>query len=171
MLKILLFLRIILSKIVYFLLTIYKNEIMGNAKCIIIPILLLLIGCDNVDLKTIDFVGVWKSEDNSIIQLNEDGTCILSNLDKSIVSISKNENDKLTTIGTWKLTEGIDNGLISGIDKGIKITYNLMDREGKGGIVFHISGQGFNESTPPWDIFIWNGDPDEMIKYKFVKQP
>lgn len=143
---------------------------MGKAKYFIIPILLLLIGCNNFDLKSDDFVGVWKSEDNSIIQLNEDGTCILRNLDKSIVSILKNENDKLTTNGTWKLIDGVDNGLTNGIDKGIKITYNLIGRVGKGGVEFYISGQGINESTPPWDIFIWDGDPDEMIKYKFVKQ-
>ena len=41
---------------------------------------------------------------------------------------------------------------------------------GQGEIIFFISGQGSNEDNPPWDLFIWKGDPDEMVKYKFIKQ-
>ncbi|SZD73537.1 Uncharacterised protein [Candidatus Ornithobacterium hominis] len=140
-----------------------------KAKCFVIGIFLSLVGCKEPKFNEADFIGIWKSEDGANIVINKDGTCILNELNKSIVSIAKSDDEKLTTDGTWKLIDNVNNGITGGINTGIKITYNLVDREGKGEIDFYISGQGFSENKPPWDLFIWDGDPDEMIKYKFVK--
>lgn len=141
-----------------------------KAKYFIIVVFFSLIGCKEPKFNEADFIGVWKSEDGANIVINKDGTCILNDLNKSIVSIAKNDDEKLTTNGTWRLIDCVNNSVTRGINTGIKITYNLVDREGKGEIDFYISGQGLSEKKQPWDLFIWNGDPDEMIKYKFVKQ-
>ncbi|MFZ6663657.1 hypothetical protein [Peijinzhouia sedimentorum] len=135
-----------------------------------IGIFLSIVGCKEPKFNEADFIGVWKAEDGANITINQNGTCTLDGLNKSIVSIAKSDDEKLTTQGTWKLIDSVSNGVTGGISTGIKITYNLVDREGKGGVDFYISGQGFSENKPPWDLFIWDGDPDEMIKYKFVKQ-
>lgn len=139
-------------------------------KCFMIGIFLSLIGCKEPKFKQADFIGVWKAEDGAIITLNTNGTCTLYNINRSILSITKSDDKKLTTRGTWKLIDNVNNGITGGISTGIEITYILTEREGKGAVDFYISGQGLSERKPPWDIFIWNGDPDEMIKYKFILQ-
>lgn len=135
-----------------------------------IGVFLSLIGCKEPKFNEADFIGFWKAEDGANITLNQNGTCTLDEINKSILSITKSDDEKLTTQGTWKLIDNVSNGITEGISTGIKITYSLTDKEGKGAVDFYISGQGLSESKPPWDIFIWNGDPDEMIKYKFIKQ-
>lgn len=141
-----------------------------KAKCFIIGILLSLFGCKNPEFNSTDFVGTWKAEDGAVISINKDGSCDLNNLNYNIVNSAQDEYEKLNTFGTWKIINNINNGITGGISTGIDVTYNLMDREGKGGVEFYISGQGFSENKPPWNLFIWKGDPDDMIKYKFVKQ-
>lgn len=131
---------------------------------------LFLLGCINHHFSNSDFVGVWQSDDGAKIIINNDGTCILSQLDNSIVSIIKDTSEKLNTKGTWKMVNNVHSGITGSTNTGIKITYNLQNKTGKGSIEFYISGQGFSENKPPWNLFIWKGDPDEMIKYKFVKQ-
>lgn len=143
---------------------------MMKMKCFMIGIILSTVGCKEAKFNEADFIGVWKADDGANITINQNGTCTLDGLNKSIVSIAENDDEKLTTQGTWKLIDSVSNGVTGGISTVIKITYNLVDREGKGGVDFYISGQGFSENKPPWDLFIWDGDPDEMIKYKFVKQ-
>lgn len=143
---------------------------MMKMKCFMIGIFLSLVGCKEPKFNEADFIGVWKAEDGANITINQNGTCTLNGLNKSIVSIAKSDDEKLTTDGTWKLIDNVNNGITGGISTGIKVTYNLVDREGKGGFEFYISGQGFSENKPPWDLFVWNGDPDEMTKYKFIKQ-
>ncbi|MCW3466296.1 hypothetical protein [Chitinophaga nivalis] len=129
-----------------------------------------LLGCEEPKFETEDFIGVWKSNDNATITFNQDGTCILNNLNNAIISISKNENEKINSKGTWKILNNVNSGITGGKSTGVKISYNLMDRKGKGGILFYISGQGISDKEP-WDLFVWKGDPDEMIKYQFIKQP
>jgi hypothetical protein len=128
-----------------------------------------LSSCKEQKFETNEFVGVWKSDDNATITLNQDGTCNLSGVNNSIISIARNEKEKLNTNGTWKIVNNINSGITGSFNTGIKISYELMNRKGKGGIDFYISGQGVNEQNKPWDLFVWKGDPDEMLKYKFVK--
>jgi hypothetical protein len=144
---------------------------MIKKKYYILPFLMILFGCKETKFENSDFVGKWKSNDGASIVFNTDGSCIISEMDYFIVSsFPTNKNKRLNTTGTWKIINDVESGITGGINKGIKISYQLPDREGKGGITFYISGQGINENTAPWDLFIWKGDPDEMIKYKFIKQ-
>lgn len=86
------------------------------------------------------------------------------------MSIANDEKEELNANGNWKIVENINNGITGGTTTGLEVSYDLMDRKGRGGILFYISGRGINERKAPWDLFIWKGDPSEMIKYKFVKQ-
>ncbi|MFV0290432.1 MAG: hypothetical protein ACK5IJ_05960 [Mangrovibacterium sp.] len=143
---------------------------MMKLRCLMFGLILSLFGCNKHKLSNSDFIGVWKADDGAEIIINENGTCILKGLNNSIIAIAKDTSEKLNTKGSWKMIENVNNGITGGISTGLKFTYKIMDREGNGGIVFYISGQGFNENKPPWDLFIWKGDPDEVIKYKFAKQ-
>jgi hypothetical protein len=147
-----------------------KNKKMMKTKYFMFGFLLFLFGCKEPKFENSDFVGTWKSDDGAIIVFNQDGSCILKDLNYSIISIANNPNEKLNSIGNWKVISGVENGITGGISTGVEVSYKLMDREGQGGINFYISGQGFSENALPWDLFIWKGDPDEMEKYKFVKQ-
>lgn len=129
----------------------------------------ILYSCDGSYPKQTDFIGTWKSSDNASIKLNQDGTCIVKGVDYyKISSFPKNKNKELNVEGTWQFTENAESGIIDNIDNGIKIIYNLPERT-KGETLFYISGQGINGNNPPWNLFIWDGDPDEMLKYEFVK--
>lgn len=138
-------------------------------KHITIVFLLFLFSCNEPKFSDNDFVGIWKADDGAIISINKDGTCDLQNLNYNIVSIAKDSSTKLNSNGTWKIINDVSSGITGGINTGLHISYKLMDRAGNGGIEFYISGQGINQNKPPWDLFIWKGDPDEMTKYKFVK--
>jgi hypothetical protein len=138
-------------------------------KYFILGLFVFLSACNEPDFEIKEFVGVWKSDDNATITLNQDGTCTLIGLNNSVISIAKSESEKLNTEGTWTIVKNINSGITGGKSTGIKISYSLMDRNGKGGILFYISGQGNSENNPPWDLFVWKGDPDEMAKYKFKK--
>lgn len=132
---------------------------------------MVLFGCKEARFDINDFVGKWKSNDGASIAFKSDSSCSINDMDYFIVSsFPTNKNKRLNTTGRWKLVDNVESGITYGINKGIKISYQLPDREGKGGIEFYISGQGLNENKAPWDLFIWKGDPDEMVKYKFVKQ-
>lgn len=129
----------------------------------------ILYSCGSSKPKQTDFIGTWKSSDNASIKLNKNGTCILKGVDYyKISSFPKNKNRELNVIGTWQFTENAESGIIDNIDNGITIIYNLPDRT-KGEILLYISGRGINGNSPPWNLFIWDGDPDEMLKYDFVK--
>ncbi|SEO39899.1 hypothetical protein [Niastella yeongjuensis] len=132
--------------------------------------ILSLLGCREHHFDKSDFVGVWQAVDGARITIKADGTCVLQGLNNSIVSMAKDTTEKLNADGSWKIINNVNNGITGGVSTGLEITYTLMNRDGKGGIEFYLSGQGFSENRPPWDLFIWKGDPDEMIKYKFVKQ-
>jgi hypothetical protein len=142
---------------------------MMKVKYVMLGFFLSLFGCNEHRFKDVDFIGIWQANDGARITIKQDGTCILSGLNKSIVGIA-NDEKVINANGNWKLVENINSGITGGTTTGLKVSYDLMDRNGKGGILFYISGRGINENKAPWDLFIWKGDPDEMIKYKFVKQ-
>ncbi len=141
---------------------------MGNFKYFMLGFLFLILGCKEPKFETKDFIGVWKADDNATIVINADGTCILNNLNNAIINSAQSEISKINSRGTWKKVNDINNGITGGISTGIEFTYKLNNKTG--GTLFYISGQGINEKKSPWDLFVWKGDPDEMIKYKFVKQ-
>ncbi len=108
-----------------------------------------------------DLIGSWKSSDGCEIILNKDSTCFVKNL--NLNRLHKEYNDTcLTFTGTWKYRKHNDLG-----DK----EYNIVIREDS--IYFYISlsisGHGIWGNKPPWYLYQFIDDPDEMNQYKFVK--
>ncbi|SMP21106.1 hypothetical protein [Chryseobacterium profundimaris] len=127
--------------------------------------------CGNPKPQLNDFVGTWKSKDNAHIILNQNGTCILKGVNYfKINTFPKNNNTKLNTEGTWRLVNNVDSGIIDGINNGISIVYTIPKDRLKGEIIFYISGHGLTGNNPPWSLFIWDGDPDDMNRYEFTKE-
>ncbi|GAB0156592.1 hypothetical protein CHRYSEOSP005_18580 [Chryseobacterium sp. Alg-005] len=128
-----------------------------------------LISCSKPKIEKEHFIGEWESDDGSVIILKPNGTCTLQNINHYIFSsFPENSNKKLNTNGTWNIVTA-ESGTIDGINKGIKIVYEIPDTQTKGSITFFISGQGIQGNTPPWSLYVWDGDPDEMKKYEFIK--
>jgi hypothetical protein len=148
----------------------FTNEKMMKVKYFMFGLVFSLFGCQEHQFTKSDFVGTWQADDGARITINADGTCVLKGFNNSIVSVATDSTEKLNSNGTWKIINNVNSGITGGVSTGLKITYALMERAGKGGFELYISGQGFSENKPPWDLFVWKGDPDEMIKYKFVKQ-
>lgn len=141
---------------------------MKKTNFILYTFILLFLGCNEPKFETKDFIGVWKADDGASIVINQDGTCKLNDLNNTIINISQKEIKKINAQGTWKKIDDVNSGITGSISTGIEFSYTLMNR--KGGTLFYISGQGFNESKPPWNLFVWSGDPDDNIKYEFTKQ-
>lgn len=146
------------------------NEMIMKLKNLIYCCFIFLFSCNSPKIENTYFIGNWKADDGAEIIINKDGTCVLKSQNYNIINTATNDLRKLNTNGTWKIEKDVNSGILFGINEGIKITYGLEDLRGQGEIIFFISGQGFNEDNPPWDLFIWKGDPDEMVKYKFIKQ-
>lgn len=138
---------------------------------LILITVVILNSCGNPEPKQNDFIGIWKSSDGAYITLSQDGSCILKGVDYfKISSFPQNKNKRLNVKGTWSFVDGVESGIIDGINKGINIIYQIPDRKGEGSITFYISGVGFLGNKKPWSIYIWNGDPDDMNKYEFIKE-
>lgn len=127
--------------------------------CIILAFLLqvALGGCSNVELTQKDFVGIWKSPEGALINLNSDGTCTTK--DMKLSKFHYNGND---FIGKWDLkTTGT--GLNCNYSLTISCDSVFFYEE------FQVSGSGLFGNTYPWYFFQFEGDPDDWIKYKFEK--
>lgn len=134
-------------------------------------IAITLFGCCEPHFNQCDFIGKWTSSDSSSINLYSDGTCRLNNINYiKINSIESKKGDKLNSSGVWKLIYEFESGIPNGISTGVGISYRLPNRAGTGGLDFFISGEGILENKPPYYLFIWDGDPDNVEKYKFVKE-
>ena len=114
--------------------------------------------CDGIHPKPKDFIGSWKSDDGAIIELEKDSSFIAKQVNLSNIFFDKdNRNIKIDFEGRWEFTTDYKKKKI------IKINSN------KYSFSFEISGQGILERKPPWDLYIWIGDPDDMNKYEFKK--
>jgi hypothetical protein len=140
---------------------------------IIFTICCTLIGCREPKFNRSDFIGKWSSLDSSKIVFYPNGTCSLSKLNYyKINNVNRKVDDKLNTKGTWKLIYEYESGIPNGISTGVGISYESPEgiENGGGKIDFFISGQGILENNPPYYLFIWDGDPDNVEKYKFEKE-
>jgi len=130
---------------------------------LLIIIISLLEGCTNKKPDFKDFIGAWKSENGAEFFLKEDSTCIVQEIDGTCFGYRSN----LSFEGKWFFAEKDDND---------KTNYNIgiynIDESGNHSlkISFYIRGKGILENTPPWYLFQYIGDPDDMNKYKFTKQ-
>ncbi len=119
----------------------------------------LLFGCSHTKPERKDFIGTWKADDGATVQLKEDGSLIVNQINLSNIFFdNKNPANKIDFTGKWEFTKDNYKRQVIKVNSS-KYTFN-----------FNTSGQGALENKPPWDLYVWIGDPDDMNKYKFVKQ-
>lgn len=126
-----------------------------------------------------DFVGLWVADNGASVQFMKDKTFIARKIDFSKIYYEKEfEYKKIDFKGKWRLVnypQKIGTIVLQSestySDYGIKHTYlvNGKEKSHKVGFSFEIGGRGLLHK-PPWLLFIWIGDPDDMNKYEFNKQ-
>jgi hypothetical protein len=116
-------------------------------------------GCNNTAPKAEYFVGTWKSKDGAVIELNRDFSFTAKQVNLSNIFFNMDgKNNRANFTGKWKFTTDDQKRKVIEVDSN------------KYHFIFDISGQGVFENKPPWDLYIFIGDPDDMNKYKFKKQ-
>lgn len=123
----------------------------------IMGLFLFFQSCGNPKFERKDFVGVWKAEDNATVKLNDDGSAIINKINLSNIFDNK-ENQVVDFTGKWEFTTDMYKKKVVKINS-LKYTFD-----------FYISGQGAFGNKPPFDLYVFIGDPDEMNKYRFVRQ-
>ncbi len=122
-------------------------------------------------LETKDFVGSWKSDDGACVQLYENGCCKIENINLNKIYFSNKDTTQIiSSVGTWEINN-INNkmGIVIAFNKVMTFHGKDTTKESKATFNFDIMGSGIFENKPPWILYIWIGDPDEMNKYKFVR--
>ena len=130
-------------------------------------------GCvgENNSLKEDCFVGTWQSEGNAKIVLNKNGKGELFNFNYENVNSIANKDSILNGACEWKLEQingsnkvaiaYYDGGTIQYLDKMVQTNLKIS---------FQIEGTGVFGNKPPWNLFVFIGDPDELNKYTFTKE-
>ncbi len=146
---------------------------------LVVLLSIVLNGC-SMNFKKEDFIGTWKSGDGAVIELKKDGSYIAKQINyNNIYPNEKLKKKRFDITGNWEIINNSkqenrlklsSNATFS--DYGIIDTYTIdgMVRSHKVGLNFEISGEGIFENNPPYYLFVWIGDPDDMNKYKFAKQ-
>ena len=131
-----------------------------------LTVALILQGCSGQELTKNDIVGTWVAEDGGKLDFNKDGSFRTESLSgsKFFSGFNKYQNMKFSEEGKWELIEKNGRQIID-----LKIA---KSEKLQGGFSTHlgISGEGAFGNNPPWHLFVWIGDPDDMNKYKFEKQ-
>lgn len=123
-------------------------------------------GCTGSEPTKSEIVGTWGAQDGAIISFNEDGTFDTRNLPGSKIfsGFSEYKDEKFNEHGHWKLKKEQGNWIVDlSFDRSEKVESGFATQ-------MSISGEGLLENRPPWYLFLWIGDPDDVNKYKFVKQ-
>jgi hypothetical protein len=105
-----------------------------------------------------EFTGNWESNDNAMIVLNEDSTCIIRNMDAT--KIWSGRNDSINSTGKWEFISP---------DK-YSSYYCIYVDSNKGGFPLYVMGTGMTGYFRPWKLCIFIGDPDDMNLYEFYKK-
>ncbi|EOA51788.1 hypothetical protein KSZ28_05820 [Bacteroides salyersiae] len=124
---------------------------------ILIGVLSSIGGCTYKKPTLVDFIGIWKSSTGGEIILQEDSICVI----KNIIYSGYLCTEMLSYKGKWEFRDKDDLG---------NKQYNIIiSKEGVLFMCFYISGEGLFNNTPPWYLFQYIGDPDELNLYKFTK--
>lgn len=136
-----------------------KMEMRIKIKCVTAILLFLLLqSCNDPEPKSQDFIGVWKSDDGSVIKLKEDRTFTAKQINYyNYDSQNEYENRRFDFEGRWKIvTQGKRvrlelNSDATFKDLGINKTYTVdgQVRSHKIGLSFEIAGEGPFENTLP----------------------
>ncbi len=127
-----------------------------------LALMCILQGCSGQPTKK-DIIGVWVAEDGGKFSFEENGSFSTENLSGSKIfsGFDKYDDMKFSEQGTWELSEG--SVIILDFEKSDNLQGGFSTQ-------LSISGEGLLENNPPWYLFAWIGDPDDMNKYKFEKQ-
>lgn len=143
-------------------------------KYFMIGLSLLLFGCKEPKFNEDDFVGIWKAEDGAVIEIYYNGRCKATGLNYyNIYPFNEHKNRQLNFEGTWDFTNGGDAQLHLSYNEGKTYHYKGETKEYKAGFDLSILGKGLFGNKPPFDLYKYIGDPDdidESNKYRFVKQ-
>lgn len=130
----------------------------------------ILYSCGNPEPMRTDFIGTWKSSDGAIIKLYKNDECEISNLNYKNIYSFDNTPSILNCKGIWKFINVNDEPVVDiTYEKGGNYKYKGQIRPNISGFHLSISGQGLLENQPPWKLFVFIGDPDNMNKYEFIK--
>jgi len=140
----------------------------------IMGLFLFFQSCSNPKFERKNFVGTWKSKDGAVIEIYENGKCKAVGLNHyNIHPFDQYKNQLLNFEGTWDFTNKGEPKLHLSYSTGKTYQYKGDTNQSKNGFDFNIAGQGLLENKPPFDLYVFIGDPDdidESNKYKFVKQ-
>ena len=139
-------------------------------KSMLFAVVTFFVGCiTHKSLREDDFIGTWKSDDNSKIILYENGKCELFNFNyKKVNSIATN-NPIVSGEGLWKFEQGNGkNQIVITYYDGTTFQYLNKTVRSNFNIDFQIEGIGML-GQPPWYLYVSIGDPDDLNKYIFNK--
>lgn len=141
---------------------------------VVMGLFLFFQSCNNSKPGREYFVGTWKANDGAIIELYDNGKCKAIGLNYyKIYPFEKYQNQLLNFEGSWNFTDNGKPKLHLSYDTGGTYQYKGETKQSKNGFDFNIVGQGLLENKPPFDLYVFIGDPDdidESNKYRFVKQ-
>ncbi|MDL2320123.1 hypothetical protein LJC45_03215 [Alistipes sp. OttesenSCG-928-B03] len=108
-----------------------------------------------------DFVGVWATEDGGKLFINADSTC--KAVDLHIPPFEWMTGYYINFDGKWEFRKDYYGG---------QKLYHLNFRPSSKPYELDLFIEGENGmfmNRPPWVLFIWLGDPDEMNKFRLHK--
>lgn len=102
-----------------------------------------------------NLVGIWAADDGAIIELNKGNNAKIKNIDLSKVYYDPNSTKEIVSFeGKWEFDSKA----------------NKVHIESRRSFPLEVKGQGLLENKPPFSLVIWIGDPDDMMRYEFVKR-
>jgi|GEM_PF-2043281 len=112
--------------------------------------------CKNVQKN--DIVGIWKSEDDCVLNLNQDGTFKILNLPESVLFDKKSNKKLYSSVGKWELINFENKWEIELLfPKSESKPYSFSN-------ALYIERK-FGDKNGWWSIYFYNGNNDE--KYFF----
>lgn len=133
---------------------------------ILFSIILLQFGCSVPAPSKEDFIGIWKSNDGGVFNFKDDNTFSAENLtgEKMFDGFQKYYGKKITEKGKWYIKKEKDRWRLFLDFKKVEQSNGghstQLNIEGKNGVLLN---------KPPWVLFVWIGDPDDINKYEFTK--
>lgn len=132
-----------------------------------------------------EIVGVWTADDGAIIEINNDGTCILHNVNKKGINnyyyyfgTTDEKSSFYNFSGYWRITPDVSHGdtICYQICLDARPTHLLTKEEkmqwDKGGCVVYmnIHNEKVDGAIKPSMIWGFIGDPDNFDMYRFYKK-
>lgn len=133
---------------------------------IVIIVLMVIHGCSPSPQKE-DFVGEWTADNGGIVYLNKNSSCVVENINISKVYPEYKEN--LNFEGTWEFRDH-DSNNNKQYNVFIVSKHTTESIDSIFVFEFDVAGQGILGNKPPWKLYMYIGDPDDMNWYELKKK-